>query len=62
MATKDRLFDAAPSALRAALSGASVPASPNEQHALANAGREALSVALQRRLLRGDIAFESLLV
>ena len=59
---RDRLFDAAPSALRAALSGAAVPASQGEQHALANAGREALSEALQRRLIRGDIAFEALLV
>ncbi len=45
-----------------ALSGAAVPASQGEQHALANAGREALSEALQRRLIRGDIAFEALLV
>jgi len=56
------LMESAPSALRAALGGAPPPSSSTDLHAQAARGREALSKALQRRLLRGDIAFESLLV
>ncbi len=56
------LMASAPSALRAALGGTSTPNSTAELYAHAGRGREALSKALQRRLLRGDIAFESLLV
>ena len=58
---KARLLDTAPGALRTALAACPTPVSQAEQYALANDGRAALSAALQRRLLRGDIAFQALL-
>lgn len=55
------VLDGAPMSLRAALSAVSTPSSAAEHYALVGEGRAALSAALQRRLLRGDIPFQALL-
>ncbi len=59
---KAQLLENAPSALRAALSGAPKTLSKAQQYALAGAARATLSTGLQRRILQRDVTFESLLV
>jgi hypothetical protein len=60
--SKVRILDAAPNALRAALSATPVPSSPDDLHALANGGGSSLSVGLLRCLQGGDVTFQTLLV
>ena len=61
-AAGERLLEGAPNALRVALSACPAAASQDAHYALVNDGRKALSAALQRRLLSGDIVFQTLLV